>query len=80
MQSKSSQLSLALGCLHRATERVASLREKIKREEVVLTEKKEACIKLLTQIGQDTAISRQHSKLVTKERERIVHLKKVSTV
>ena len=58
-------------------EKASSLQERISRETVVLGEKSEACIKLLVQIGQDTAISSQHSKLVAKQKERIAHLKKV---
>ena len=77
-QSESSQLTFALSCLQLATEKVSCLIERVRREEVVLAEKSEACIKLLVQIGQDTAISCQHNKLVTKQRERIAHLKKVS--
>ena len=46
---------------------------------MVLREKGEACTKLLVQIGQDTAISCQHSKLVAKQKERIAHLKKVQS-
>ena len=54
-----------------------TLQERIKREEVVLTEKSEACLKLLVQIGQDTAILKQHSQLLAKQKDRIAHLKKV---
>lgn len=57
--------------------KVDCLEERIRRETIVLGEKSEACIKLLVQIGQDTAISSQHSKLVAKQKERIAHLKKV---
>lgn len=76
-QSESAQLRLALDCLYFAMDRANSLRERIQHEEVVLGEKREACVKLLTQIGQDTAISRQHSRLVVKQREKILHLEKV---
>lgn len=77
-KTKSTQLTSALRCLDRATERVCVLGDRIRREEVVLREKGEACDKLLVQIGQDTTISLQHRKLVAKQRERIAHLKKVS--
>ena len=76
-QSQCFKLSSALTCIERATSRIAVLQERIKRESIVLDEKCEACVKLLVQIGQDTAISHQHNKLVSKQRERIVHLKKV---
>ena len=78
-QSKCCKLSSALACIEQATNKITTLQEKIKRESIVLDEKCRACIKLLVQIGQDTAISHQHNKLVTKQRERIVHLKKVTT-
>ena len=69
-QSKCSKLSSALACIDKATNKITTLQERIKRESVVLDEKCQACVKLLVQIGQDTAISHQHNKLVTKtERE-----------
>ena len=71
------RLSRALSCLEEAMKKAGCLQDKIKREGVVLGEKSEACTKLLVQIGQDTAISCQHSKLVAKQKERITHLKKV---
>ena len=77
-QSKCSKLSSALACIEKATNKITPLQERIKRESIVLDEKSQACVKLLVQIGQDTAISHQHNKLVTKQRERITHLKKVS--
>ena len=67
-QSSSVKLSQALRCFSHATEQVSSLQERIRRETVVLGEKSEACNKLLIQIGQDTAISCQHSKLVAKQK------------
>ena len=76
-QSKCSKLSSALSCVERASSQVSALQDKIKRESVILEEKRDACVKLLVQIGQDTAISHQHNKLVTRQRERIAHLKKV---
>ena len=76
-ESKCSKLSSALACIEKATSKITTLQERIKRESIVLDEKCQACVKLLVQIGQDTAISHQHNKLVTKQRERIVHLKKV---
>lgn len=78
-QCSSVQLSQALRCFSHAMEQVSSLQERTRRETVVLGEKSEACNKLLIQIGQDTAISCQHSKLVAKQKERIAHLKKVGT-
>ena len=77
-QSKGFKLSSALTSVQKATSKISTLQERIKRESVVLDEKSKACVKLLVQIGQDTAISQQHNKLVTKQRDRISHLKKVN--
>lgn len=74
---ESSQLTLALSCLSSAMERASKLHDRIQHEKVILGEKSEACVKLLNLIGQDTAISRQHSRLVVKQKERISYLKKV---
>ena len=76
-ETKSSRISSALACVSTASARAKTLQERIKREEVVLTEKSEACLKLLVQIGQDTAILKQHSQLLAKQKDRIAHLKKV---
>ena len=76
-QSKCSQLSTALKCVDKAIEKINCLQDKIKRETIVLEEKSIACTKLLVQIGQDTAISRQLNKLLSKQTNRITHLQKV---
>ena len=76
-QSRSTQLTAALDCLVFAKERASKLCDRIQHEKVILGEKSEACVKLLNLIGQDTAISTQHSRLVVKQKERISHLKKV---
>lgn len=75
---KSSQISSALECVSIASDRVEALQDKITKEQVIYTEKKEACSKLLIQIGQDTAILKQHSQLLSKQGGRVTHLKKVS--
>ncbi len=76
-QEESTKLTLALDCLSFAMERASKLQERIQHEKVVLGEKSEACLKLLTLVGQDTAISRQYSRLVVKQQDRIGHLQKV---
>ena len=76
-QLELAQLTLSLSCLSSAMERATKLHDRIQHEKVILAEKSEACVKLLTLIGQDTAISRQYSRLVVKQKERISHLKKV---
>lgn len=80
IQDRSSHVTAAMVTVSRARTQAATLEERIIKEEVVLTEKKEACLKLLTQVGQDTAILEQHSRLLTKQRERISHLRKVRSI
>ena len=79
-QSKSATLTSALESYSSASERVASLHERQQRGEQLLGENEEACVKLITQIGQDTAISHQHSGLVVKQKDKIRHLNKVSSL
>jgi len=76
-QACSSQVSSALECVSVAEGQYNNLVERVGREETLLGEKTEACLKLLVQIGQDTAILKQHSRLLTKQKERITHLRKV---
>ena len=66
--------------MRQARERAEALERKVGRERVVLGEKSEACEQLLVQVGQDTAISQEHSKLAAKQRSRIAHLRKVSSM
>ena len=77
--TSSQQVGVALQCVCEAGDRVRGLRERVEREGVVLGERSEACDKLRTQIGQDTAILKEHNKLLAKQRQRIAHLKKVRT-
>lgn len=62
-----------------ARNRARQMEEKLVREERVLEEREEAYEKLLVQLGQDTAISQEHSRLVARQRERVRHLKEVGT-
>ena len=74
------QVAAALKCVRQARERAEALERKVGRERVVLEEKCEVCEQLLVQVGQDTAISQEHSKLASKQRSRIAHLRKVSSM
>lgn len=76
---RSDRVNSALECVRRAMERGEALQQRVGRERVVLSEKCEACERLLVQVAQDTAISREHNKLVAKQRGRIAHLRKVSS-
>lgn len=60
-----------------AEDRVRQVEERLVREERVLDEREEAYGKLLVQLGQDTAISQEHSRLVARQRQRVRHLKEV---
>ncbi len=70
-------MAAALATVSTAQAQAVALEERIGKEEVILSEKKGASLKLLVLIGQDTAILKQHSRLLSKQRERISHLKKV---
>ena len=72
------QVTAALKRVRQAREKVEALERKVGKERVVLGEKSEACEQLLVQVGQDTAISQEHSKLAAKQRSRITHLQRVS--
>ena len=72
------QVTAALKRVRQAREKVEALERKVGKERVVLGEKSEACEQLLVQVGQDTAISQEHSKLAAKQRSRITHLRRVS--
>ena len=66
-------------CVSGAKERAGQVEERLVREERVLEEREEAYGKLLVQLGQDTAISQEHGRLVARQRERVSHLKEVGT-
>ena len=72
------QVTAALNRVRQAREKGEALERKVGKERVVLGEKSEACEQLLVQVGQDTAISQEHSKLAAKQRSRIAHLRRVS--
>ena len=72
------QVTAALKRVRQAREKGEALECKVGKERVVLGEKSEACEQLLVQVGQDTAISQEHSKLAAKQRSRIAHLRRVS--
>ena len=60
-----------------ARDKARQVEEKLAREERVLGEREEAYGKLLVQLGQDTAISQEHNRLVARQRQRVVDLRKV---
>ena len=74
------QVTAALNRVRQAREKGEALERKVGKERVVLGEKSEVCEQLLIQVGQDTAISQEHSKLAAKQRSRIAHLRRVSFI
>ena len=60
-----------------ARDRVQQIEERLGRERRVLEERVEAYTKLLVQLGQDTAISQEHSRLLTRQEQRVRRLKEV---
>ena len=64
--------------MERARERGQEVEDRLAREERVLDEREVAYGKLLTQLGQDTAISEEHSRLVARQRQRVTDLRKVN--
>ena len=64
-------------CVSGARDRVQQIEERLGRERRVLEEREEAYTKLLVQLGQDTAISQEHSRLMARQEQRVRHLRKV---
>ena len=64
-------------CVEKARERAGVVEERLVREERVLEERDEAYRKVLVQLGQDTAISEEQSRLVARQRHRVSDLRKV---
>ena len=64
-------------CVNEARDRARQVEERLAREERALEEREEAYGKVLIQLGQDTAISQEHSRLVARQRERVADLRKV---
>ncbi|KAL5499629.1 hypothetical protein EMCRGX_G011081 [Ephydatia muelleri] len=76
-QTQQARVLSSLECVGTAIAKVGSLEERVNREKMVLEEKSTACAKLLSQIGQDTAILKEHTKLLERQMTRIAHLNKV---
>ncbi|KAK2150979.1 hypothetical protein LSH36_380g01016, partial [Paralvinella palmiformis] len=55
----------------------SKLKRELEHEKIVLSERKEGTIKILAQIGQDTAITEQQIKIVRAQMDKIHRLKKV---
>ena len=65
-------------CVNRAQDKARQMEEKLGREERVLEEREEAYSKMLIQLGQDTAIAQEHSRLVTRQKQRVNELRNVN--
>nr|XP_006816782.1 PREDICTED: dynein heavy chain 17, axonemal-like [Saccoglossus kowalevskii] len=66
----------ALDHINRENDLADRLKKQLEHEKVVLEERKDGTIKLLSQIGQDTAIAEQQVKIVKNQEEKIKSLKK----
>ncbi|GFS27875.1 dynein beta chain, flagellar outer arm [Elysia marginata] len=62
--------------IRRENEVAIRLKKQLEHEMVVLEERKAGTIKILSQIGQDTAITEQQIRVVKNQLEKITHLKK----
>ena len=80
LEELAGQLKQAMRCVEVARERRREVEERLAREERVLEEREEAYRKLLVQLGQDTAISEEHSRLVARQRQRVADLRKVGAL
>jgi dynein heavy chain len=74
---QTSTLSKAIMCIEDAEAELVSLERTLGQEMEQLEEKKYACVKLLGQTGQDTAIAAEHEKFLLRLKERINHLEKM---
>lgn len=66
--------------IKRENEVALKLRKLLEHEMIVLEERKQGTIKILSQIGKDTAITEQQIKVVKAQLDRISRLKKVGQV
>ncbi|XP_023931015.1 dynein beta chain, ciliary-like [Lingula anatina] len=67
----------ALEQIHRENTLATKLHKQLEHEKIVLEERKAGTIKILSQIGQDTAITEQQVKIVKSQMEKIQKLKKL---
>nr|WAQ15579.1 axonemal dynein heavy chain E [Halisarca dujardinii] len=75
--AKNLKLSQSIACIQDAAAEVASLQRTLDLELEQLEEKRYACVKLLGQTGQDTAIAGEHEKFLLQLKDRISHLQKM---
>lgn len=70
-------MTKSLNHIKRENEVALKLRKLLEHEMIVLEERKQGTIKILSQIGKDTAITEQQIKVVKTQLDRISRLKKV---
>lgn len=73
-------MTKSLNHIKRENEVALKLRKLLEHEMIVLEERKQGTIKILSQIGKDTAITEQQIKVVKAQLDRISRLKKVGKV
>ncbi|XP_033103095.1 dynein heavy chain 9, axonemal-like [Anneissia japonica] len=75
IESEHETVTTALQYINRENKLATRLKKQLEHELIVLEERKEGTIKLLSQIGQDTAITEQQVKTVMKQMDKIDKLK-----
>lgn len=73
-------MTKSLNHIKRENEVALKLRKLLEHEMIVLEERKQGTIKILSQIGKDTAITEQQIKVVKAQLDRISRLKKVGQI
>lgn len=73
-------MTKSLNHIKRENEVALKLKKLLEHEMIVLEERKQGTIKILSQIGKDTAITEQQIKVVKAQLDRISRLKKVFVV
>ncbi|XP_022099208.1 dynein beta chain, ciliary-like [Acanthaster planci] len=76
IQEEHTMVTGALEHINKENQLASKLQKQLEHELVVLEERKEGTVKLLSQIGQDKAIAEQQIKIVHKQMEKIQKLKK----
>lgn len=77
MNTGHKSVTKSLNHIKRENEVALKLRKLLEHEMIVLEERKQGTIKILSQIGKDTAITEQQIKVVKTQLDRISRLKKV---
>ena len=75
---KKENIKSTLTTAEQSSDMIESLKKRLQHEKMVLEQKHQGSNSLLTQIGQDRAITEEHVRMVQKTRNKIQHLEKVN--